>query len=239
MTFLECIQRFCRAAGVPVPSAAYASTSASVLQIVELANHEGRSLSRRGDWQELTFEATFTTVAAESQGTLATIIGATQTLRKIVNETIWNRSTQQPVFGPLSRKKWQAQKALALTGPFPEYRIRENTLRMYPVPTAGETCYFEYVSACWIQATAGGAFRVNAGADTDVILLNEELFMAGLEWRWLRKKGLSYAEEFASYERLVKYELNQNGTKETLRMDGGGNTMRPGVVVPIGSWNLP
>lgn len=238
MTFLEAIQRFCKAVGISSPSAAVASTSASVLQIVELANQEGRALSRRGDWQELTFECTFTTVATESQGTLASIIGGTQTLRKIVNETIWNRTTQQPVYGPLSKKVWQARKALTATGPFSEYRIRENTLRMYPVPTAGQTCYFEYVSACWIQATGGGAFKVNASVDTDVILLNEELFMAGLEWRWLRKKGLSYAEEFQSYESLVRYELGVNATKATHQMDGGGNMTRPGVYVPSGTWNL-
>lgn len=238
MTFLECIQRFCKAAGVPSPSTAYANTSTSVQQIVELANQEGRALARRGDWQALTFEATFLTAATESQGALSTIIGATQTLRKIVNETIWNRDTQQPIYGPLSRKQWQSQKALSLSGPFPQYRIRENTLRMYPVPTANQNCYFEYVSSCWIQATGGGAFRVNAGADTDVILLNEDCFMAGLEWRWLRKKGLSYSEEFASYEALVKYELGNDGTKRTLLMDGGDNRVRPGIVVPIGSFPL-
>jgi hypothetical protein len=239
MTLLECIQRMCRATGISVPTAAFASTSASVQQIVELANQEGRALSRRHDWQELTFEGSFTTLAAESQGTLASIIGGSQTLRKIVNGTIWNRTTQQQICGPLSRKNWQGQKALSLTGPYPQYRVRDNTLRFYPSPPAGQSCFFEYVSNCWCQAISSGAFRINVAADTDQILLNEELFMAGLEWRWLRKKGLSYAEEFASYEELVKNEIGNNATKAVLSMDGVARGPRPGVIVPIGSWNLP
>lgn len=239
MTAASAIQRFCAAVGVPQPSDPFGDSTSTTAQMLELLNQEGRSLSRRYDWQELTFEATFTTAAAESQGTLTSIIGATQQLRKIVNDTIWNRTTKQPIFGPLSKQTWQAQKALSISGPFPQYRIRENTLRFIPNPTAGQTCAFEYVSSCWLQASGAGAFKVNVSANTDTILLNEELVMAGMEWRWLRKKGLSYSEEFNSYERLVKSEMSINGTKATLRMDGASNKMRPGITVPIGSWNLP
>jgi hypothetical protein len=62
--------------------------------------------------------------------------------------------------------------------------------------------------------------------------------LAGLEWRWLRKKGLSYAEEFASYEQLVAQAIGRDGTKATLSMDAEPKKVRPGTFVPVGSWNL-
>jgi hypothetical protein len=229
----------CRATGISVPAAAFTSTSASVQQIVELANQEGRALSRRHDWQELTLEGSFTTLAAESQGTLASIIGVTQQLWKIVNDTIWNRTTQQQICGPLSRKNWQGQKALSLTGPYPQYRVRGNTLLFYPSPPAGQSCFFEYISGSWATNQAGSTFKKQITLQTDIILLDGECVIAGLEWRWLRKKGLSYAEEFASYEELVKNEIGNNATKAVLSMDGVARGPRPGVIVPIGSWNLP
>lgn len=204
-----------------------------------MLNQEGRALSRRTDWQALNYEASFTTVATESQGTLTSIIGATQQLRRIVNETIWNRTTQQPVYGPLSKKVWQAEKALALTGPYPQYRIRGNAILFYPVPTAGQSCFFEYVSKAWCTDVTGVTFRVNVSVDTDLVLLDDELMLAGLDWRWRRAKGLSYAEEFASYEAQVSSAIGHDGTKQTLHMDGGRERAMPGIFVPVGNWPLP
>jgi hypothetical protein len=238
MNVLEVIQRACNAIGIDEPSVAVASTEQDVVQLVELLNQEGRSLSTRHDWQALTYEATFTTVATESQGSLTTIIGATQGLRKIVNDTIWNRDTQQPICGPLSKPRRQAYKALSLTGPYSEYYIRGDTLRFYPAPPAGEDCYFEYVSNMWCTDSTGATYRRNVAADTDLFLLDDEIILAGIEWRWLRKKGLSYAEEFASYEALVDLAMRRDGTKRTINMDEPSEKVRAGTFVPIGSWNL-
>lgn len=237
MNVLELIQRCANALGIPEPSVAAAATDDSTVQLVELFNQEGRSLSARHNWQALTYEASFTTLAAESQGTLSSLIGS-QTLRFIINDTIWNRTTGLPVFGPVAPKVWQGYKALNLTGPYPEYRIRGNTLRFYPTPTAGQTCYFEYVSKSWCTDSTGATYRTNVVADTDLLLLDDEVMLAGLEWRWLRKKGLSYAEEFASYEQLVAQAIGRDGTKATLSMDAEPKKVRPGTFVPVGSWNL-
>ena len=87
MNVLEVIQRATNALGIPEPTTAVANTQDAVVQLVELLNQEGRSLSSRHDWQNLTYEVSFTTAATESQGTLASIIGATQELRKIPPQT--------------------------------------------------------------------------------------------------------------------------------------------------------
>lgn len=238
MNVLGLIQRFATATGFPVPTLAYANTSSDVQQVIELLNQEGRSLASRHDWQALTFEANFTTVATESQGSINTIIGGTQVLKKIVNDTLFNRTTMQKIRGPLSKMVWQAYKNLTLTGPYPQYRIRGNNLILNPVPTAGQTVYFEYVSKCWCSDFNGANFRRNIGDDTDLVLVDEELIMAGLEWRWLRKKGLSYAEEFQSYEFLVKEAIGSDGMRPRLQMDGLSQDFRPGTIVSPGSWPL-
>lgn len=238
MNALALIQRFATATGFPVPTLAYASTSSDVQQVIELLNQEGRSLASRHDWQALTFETSFATLATESQGTLSSIIGATQVLKKIVNDTLYNRTTMQKVRGPLSKMVWGAYKNLTLTGPYPQYRIRGNNLILNPVPAAGQSVYFEFVSKCWCSDFAGANFRTNIGDDTDVVLINEDLLMAGLEWRWLRKKGLSYAEEFQSYEFLVKEAIGSDGMRPRLQMDGMAQDFKPGIFVSPGNWPL-
>lgn len=238
MALLEIIQRVTRAVGFPVPSTAYANSADDVQQFVELFNQEGRDLSARTNWQALTFQGSFTTVATESQGTLTAAIGATQILRNIINDTIWDRTAQKPVYGPVLPKVWQGYKALSLTGPYSEYRIRNNSIIFNPVPTAGHSCYFEYVSKCWCTDSTGVTYRTKVAADTDLMLLDEDIMCAGLEWRWKRAKGLSYAEEFVSYESLVSAFVGRDGTKAVLSMDNDTSRQNRGIFVPVGSWPL-
>lgn len=235
MTLLELIQDVADLLGIPRPSTVVGSTDAGVRQLLQLANREGRELSSRYPWQALTVEATFTTVATESQGTLASIIGATQVLRSVVNDTLWNRTTGEPVCGPRDARTWQAYKSTTFTSPLSEYRIRGGYLLMLPAPTAGQTVALEYVSRCWLTDTTGATFRQAFAVDTDEVLLDHEIMRVGLEWRWLQRKGFEYAESFASYERLVADAMARDGTKATLSL--GGDSYDGEMAIPrlIGS----
>lgn len=220
MNVLEVIQRAANDIGIPRPSVALASTDVQVIQLVEITNRECRELSSRYPWQELTFEQTFTTVAAESQGTLSTILTGGRELRYIVNETIWNRSTREPVYGPREGRTWQGYKAVNITSPYSEYRIRGNELLFLPAPTAGQTCAFEYVTRSTMTDSTGATYRRNAVADTDLFLLDDEIILLGVMWRWRKAKGMEYSEDFLSYERMVADAMSRNGTKRTLSLSG-------------------
>lgn len=235
MNLLELVQDVADLLGIPRPASVYGSLDAGVRQLLQLANREGRELSSRYPWQVLTNEATFTTVATESQGTLASIIGATQTLRSVVNETLWNRTTGEPVCGPRDGRTWQAYKSQTFTSPLAEYRIRGGSLLMLPAPTAGQTVALEYVSNCWLTDSTGATYRTGFAADTDVVLLDPEIMRIGLEWRWLQRKGFEYAESFASYERMVADAMARDGTKPTIIM--GDNSVHAEMAIPrlIGS----
>lgn len=56
-----------------------------------------------------------------------------------------------------------------------------------------------------ITSSTAPVYKFTFTADTDVALIDEKLLTTGLEWRWLKSKGLDYAEEFRRYEmRLVR-----------------------------------
>jgi len=219
---LEVIQRATKTVGIPTPNVALASTDVQVVQLVELLNNECRELGSRYPWQALTFEQTFTTVATQSQGTLASLLTGGRELRYIVNETIWNRTSREPVYGPRSGRTWQGYEAVSITSPYSEYRIRGNELLFLPAPTAGQTCAFEYVTRSTMTDSLGVTYRRNAVADTDLLLLDDEIILMGVVWRWRKAKGMEYAEDFASYERMVADAMARDGTKPTLSLSGGG-----------------
>lgn len=206
-----------------------------VKTVLALCNEEGQDLAARYPWTALQTEETFTTVATEDQGLVATIAPG---LDYIVNDTIWNRSLRRPVFGPRNQQSWQQQKAFAINGPWSSYRIMGGHLKMYPVPTAGQDCYFEHISKNWCENAAGDTTYSSWNANDDVSLLDEQLITLGTIWRWKKLKGFEYAEDFNTYERRVTNSMGRDGGKDWLNTCNTKYDLQPGIVVPAGSWNL-
>lgn len=225
MSMLTVVQHFCRRENIPVPSTAAGSTDTQVKQVVALLEEEGNDLKTRGPWQALTFEATHTTVATESQGAIATI--ASNGFRKIKNDTIWDRTSRVPVMGPLNAQAWQDRQALTSTGPRAEFRIRGGLLLVTPAPTAGLSWAFEYMSENWILGADGTTYSDYFTLDTDTILLPERLVLMGLRWRWKKEKGFEYSEDFRTYEAQVAEQLGGDGGKPVLYMDGTSSRRIP------------
>ena len=224
----------CRRIGITPPATVSGSSDPQILQLMALGNEEGQDLSARYPWQAIRQESTFTTVATESQGAITTLAGTG--FRYILNDIMWNRSLLRPVFGPLNPQGWQALKARNVTGPFTQFIMRGNTVRFIPVPAAGQTIAFEWISKYWATGAGGDASTWVADADTSY--LDEEIMAQGMIWRWKEAKGLAYAEDFAKYERLVNDQMGRDGGKARLNLGGSLNDFPAGVLVPIGSWNV-
>jgi hypothetical protein len=213
-----------------------------VQQMLALAVEEGEELAARSTaWQALTQQASFSTLAQEDQGAIATILGSQSVPSdfRILNDTIWNRSLQRPVYGPRTPAQWQMIKAQFQQGPFNQYRIRGGRLLFVPDPQAGQQCFFEWSSNCWCTDNLGTTFRTAWAADDDIGLLSERIMALGVLWRWKSAKGFEYAEDFAKYERAVNDALTRDATKQTVDMSGGSlRDFPPVVIIPTGGWNL-
>lgn len=235
MSLLTIIQDAAEDLGITAPSSVIGSADRQVVQLLSLANREGRTLRDRYDWEYKFKEATFTTVATESQGAMTTVAGSD--FHHIVNDTIWDRDTSEPISGPVSPQQWQSLQAFSVTGPYFQYRIRGGLLLFEPTPAAGINCAFEYMSDAFCESSGGTAQSAWA-ADDDTGLLDESIMTQGVIWRWLQRKGLDYAEDFTEYERRVADAMARDGGKPMLRLDGGRGERQPGIFVPQGSWNL-
>jgi hypothetical protein len=238
MSLLTLVTRFCERTNVPTSNAVMASTDTQIIQIRSLLEELGDDLAKRGEWEGMTFEQSFTTIAAEDQGTIAAI--ANEEFRSIKNQTIWSHTRRLPVAGPLDARQWQALKALFVNGPYYRFRIRGGHLLVNPTPPAGESWFFEYVTKDWILDEDGVTLKQYFTKDTDTVLLPEELVLMGLRWYWKAEKGLDYAENMRTYEMQVKDAAGRDGAKPVLCMDEGMRQgPQPGIFVPQGSWTIP
>jgi hypothetical protein len=228
---LQIVQTACKRIGILPPTLAVNSFDLQIIQIVSLAEEEGQALADRYAWESLQTEATFTTVAAELQTTLATVAPG---FNYIVNDTIWNRTLRRPVYGPNSEQDWQQKKAIQLNGPFNSFRIVNDTIKFYPAPVAGQTCAFEYISRNWLTTTTGTSEIFVA--DTDTPKINDQLIVLGIIWRWKAAKGLNYAEDFDKYERRVTDAMGRDAGKQKLNLNGMTYDIQPAILVPRGSF---
>jgi len=210
------------------PTAVVTSQDPQVLQFLALANEEGQTLAEATNWQALTTEATFVTVATEIQGALATIAPG---CKFIVNDTIWNRDLRMPVFGPLVAQTWQQQKAMYLQGPWNQFRVVNDSIKFLPTPVAGQNCYFEYVTKNW---TSAGADEFQS--DSDTALLDESVMVMGLIWRFRQAKGLDFSADLEKYSRRVSDMVAREAPKPMLDMGDSFNDIPPVVILPAGSW---
>lgn len=208
-----------------------------VIQMVELINEDGQELAARYNWQALTNESNFTTLATESQGLITTLAGAD--FNFICNNTLWNRSRQRPLFGPLSSSQWQMVKAQFAQSPWGQYRLRGNAILITPVPTAGDSIYFEWCTKNWCTDSTGVTGRTAMTVDTDVAKLDERLLTLGGIWRWKAAQKLDYEKDEEKYELAVNDAIGRDGSKPTLELGGCGKDFFPGYLVRAGNYNVP
>lgn len=233
MTLLSLLQDAADEIGIRRPAAVVSSADTEVQKLLRYAKKEGLELPKRGEWQELRTPSTFTSLATETQTGMVP-----SDLARFVNETFWNRSARRRLFGPLNSQDWQTLKAMSSSPIVDTFTFYGSNILIQPVPTAGETYAFEYISSKYCQSSGGTAQTVWT-ADDDTARIPEEVFTLGVIWRFLAGEGLPYQQAQATYEKQIAQYLTGNKPKRTVDMTGGGDYGRaPGIYVPEGYWNI-
>ncbi len=239
MSLLTIVERVTDRIGITKPSAVVGNTDQQIVQLLALANEEGEDLANRYLWTALIRENTFTlTTGQRDQGAVNSTVVTDGDFEHYINDTFWDRTTSLPITGPLDSMEWQTLQAFPVTGPYLQHRFQGNRLYIDPAPTAADSTAFEYKSNAWCQSS-GGTRQTSWQADNDTGIIDENLMTLGLRWRWLKTKGLDYAEDYATYESRVADAMARDGGKPLLSLEARARDYRKaGVVIPVGSWNV-
>lgn len=182
-----------------------------------------RALAARFDWQKLRREHTFTTVAAEAQ-TAATPI-PTDFLR-LVEGTVWNRTTTWQVVGPLAPIQWQSEKSNGSARTQPAFMIRNGLWLFMPEATADETIAYEYITK-YIGYDGSSTERTAFTSDDDVPYFDDEALITGVVWRYRKAEGWDYSEEFREHEMQVYNAYKMDGGRSKLSMAWENRSDKP------------
>ncbi|MEC9266712.1 MAG: hypothetical protein VX464_11685 [Pseudomonadota bacterium] len=240
-TFLQICQAVASDVGFPRPATVIGASDETAIRLAAVADREGRALARRYAWQSLTKEGTFLAQAQENQGTWGSLGSGSadySDLDRLIPNTFWDRTENIKVFGPLDPQEYQALKSATTSGPYWSFRIRGDSVLSYPNPTAGNTVAFEYISKYWVDTDGDGVGEADSWqADTNTPILNDELLILGMTWRFKKSIGEDYQEDFQVYEQEVANAMARSGSARTLDLSGSGATFRAGIFAPEGNWS--
>lgn len=234
MSLLTILQDVCDSIGLDSPASVIGNPDQDIKQLLQILLLEGKLLADGYDWQELQQVATITTLAQEDQGAVATLAAG---FKKFINNTAWNQDIRYMVQGSLDPQTWEGVKAQNYSGPYPNFRIRGGRFLMYPIPAAGQIIKFEFISKNWILSNDGVTTLARFANDNDTCLLDEDLLILGVRWRWLSAKNFDYAEAFRDYETMKSNLQARNGGKMVQDMGGGRAVVGAFVPrFPEGNW---
>lgn len=179
---------------------------------------------------------TIAIVGVQNQGSILTLAGPD--FNFVVNETVWDRTTRRPVFGPKSPADWQQLQAQFVTGPWYQYTLRGNNFLVLPVPAPGDLIFFEWCTKFWCTNQSGSQGQTSMVADTDVAKLDEDLLVLGGIWRFKKGNGLDWQEDQEKAERMFADLTSRDGVKARINLNGPQADFYPGILVPSGNWPI-
>lgn len=142
-------------------------------------------------------------------------------------QTFWDNAYRWELLGAISAQEKQILR-YGVTAPVVNrtFYIRNNKMWLVPTPTTnGDLIAYDYYSNAWCQS-AGGTAQTEWTADTDTYLLDEDCFIQGMKWRYLRAKGLNYDQEYADYESDKARVISRTGGERVLSLTGGSHFNR-------------
>lgn len=226
-TLLELLQDAAGELGIQQPIQIIGNLDAQIIQLLALAQREGLEFASAatgdGGWPQMRKEHTFLTVDGQAAYDFP------EDLQFFLVETDWDRTNRWQLLGPLSAQEWQVLKSgITVVGPRKRFRIMDGQMYLDPTPSASDagcTIAYEYISTGWCESAAGDP-QTRWAADTDTYVLDENCFVLGVKWRFLRAKGLDYTEEKSSYDLAVERAKSRAGSGRSLSINSQATGMR-------------
>jgi hypothetical protein len=165
--------------------------------------------------------------AATSSGSVSIVFGQIaypmpSDFEYFVQRTFWDNTYKWELLGPITAQEKQILKyGIIASGPRSKFYIRDNLMYLNPMPAeSGQLFAYDYFSNAWCES-ASGVPQSLWTADTDVYKLDEDCFIQGIKWRFLRAKGLDYAQEKMDYQDDCIRVMARDGGNRDLPIAGG------------------
>ena len=184
------------------PTDLFSNSSQNDILFASIAKQVLSSLMRHANWQCLIREAVFETTPGQTDY-LIDMIAAD--FFSLINASIYAADDTRNIIGAISEERWAKEKQYHMPEIDLLFKIQNNMIRFVKDP--GKVCvHFSYKSdAVCIDASTGKP-KSQITLNSDVPVFDAYLVKLGMIWRFQKRSGLDYAEEYNEYLR----ELNKS-----------------------------
>lgn len=183
---------------------------------LSVAKAELNSLMRYGDWQDLTKEATLRTTCGRTDYPIANIVSD---FYSILNNTIYIKD-QEKIIGAITAEEWAKQRYFSSTSASVQFKIQNDCIKFLKPPPDGLKIVFQYRSnaVCIDKDTSEEKSTITK--NTDIPIFDRYVVQLGITWRFLKRNGMDYTEEYNEYQKELKKRYGSGLAKKDIQLAG-------------------
>ncbi len=217
-TILEICREVADLAAVKRPDDLFNTASQQESIFLSVAKSTLDSLLRYGDWQELTKEGCLNTYGGQNRYLIRNIAPDFYCL---LDNTIFIKDRQERVIGAITPQQWMKEKYFCSPANNLKFKIQNGRFVFLASPPAGMKIVFQYRANHIVWDFNTMEEKSTLSANTDIPIFDEYLVKLGILWRWLKRNGLDYTEEFNEYERELKKRFGAEHAAADIKLAGG------------------
>lgn len=202
MNILEIAQEAADICAVARPTDLFNSSAQNDQLFASVCKSALDGLMRKCEWQTLTREGTLNTVCGVREYLIDNVV---PDFHALVNGTLYMEGDMRDVIGAITEEKWRQIKQFHIVDVDIFFKIQNNKICFVKDP-GDKTFKFAYKSnaVCFDAKTEEPKARLTA--NTDIPIFDPYLVKLAIIWRWNKRTGLDYSEEYNEYQR----ELNKS-----------------------------
>ena len=166
-----------------------------------VAKNELDSLMRYGNWQVLIKEGSFRTYQGKKFYAFDEIV---PDFYALIHNTIYIKNDKEQVLGAFNAEEWMKEKNISTTFGRLKFKIENNGFRFIVNMEDGMKIVFMYRSNAVCKDAKTQEMKSELTKNTDIPVFDKYVVKLGLTWRWLKRNGMDYEEEYNEYQRELK-----------------------------------
>lgn len=203
-------------AAVKRPDDLFDSSGQQNSVFLSVAKSELDSLMRYGDWPALVKDGCLYSSGGKIRYEIRDYIPDFYCL---INNTVYLRKTNEKLSGAATAEKFSENRC---RGGKPGFIIRNGGFVIMNKPCGRAEIVFQYRSNNIVRDGKTYEEKNVLSANTDVPLFDPYVVKLGILWRWLKRSGMDYGEEFAEYRRELRKCFGSFTAAGDINLSGGG-----------------
>ena len=168
---------------------------------LSVAKNELDSLMRYGNWQELLSEGSFSTIEGKSFYPFEDIV---PDFYAFLPGTIFIKDSGEKLIGAVTAEAKMNEICFHCAPIESTFKIENNGFKFLKMPKSSVKIVFMYRSNAVCTDAKTFEKKKTLSANTDVPIFDQYLVKLGIIWRWLKRNGMDYEEEYNEYQKELK-----------------------------------